>query len=440
MRALTLLCILWLLACVPEIHAQWYESELPPNVYVDLAGEFTLSAAGELSLTLAEPCTVRIRLDSHQTNVRPDSPETKPLRCHRVVLDMVHVFARTPWGSQVPGVWLNEDHLVFRVDWNSANLDLPDADLAALIARPWKISGTTWTPSVREVRQILKLLDAADMEPDRDSRGPPPNLAITRFEFEGGTLRAGGTSTLTLQIANRGPGTAYRVVAIVRSGIMSLHGRRARFGTIPPGADKLRRLQLTLPPSEAAPDTMLVVRFDEGNGFSPSSISRRVAIAPPVLAPVIAVHCWIPGRSPDRPDFDAGEDIMMQCLVDNSGTGAANVTLESSLARSAPAAQRVAPGGNVLFDVPITIPRTLAIDSPVEITVVARDRRFARAMSTQIVGVIHKPRLCHTGELTHTQYRVKLAALRAARAAGNLTPDQFDQYDAELVSCLNDAP
>jgi hypothetical protein len=129
--------------------------------------------------------------------------------------------------------------------------------------------------------------------------------------------------------------------------------------------------------------------------------------------------------------------------VDNSGTGAANVALETPLARAtsaAPPAQRIGPAGHALFDVPITIPRALAIDSPVEITVVARDRHFARSASTRIVGLIRKPRLCHAGELSHTQYSAKLAALRAARAAGNLTRDQFDQYDAELVSCLNDAP
>jgi hypothetical protein len=186
-----------------------------------------------------------------------------------------------------------------------------------------------------------------------------------------------------------------------------------------------------------------VVLFDEGNGFSPSSISRRVPIAPPVNAPVFAVDCWILGGGRDRPYLDAGEHFKIQCWVENSGTGPANVALEISLAGTTPAAppaQRVAAAGRALFEVPITIPRTLATDSPVEITVVACDRHFARSASTRIVGVIRKPRLCVPGQLTHSQYRDKLAELRKELTNGNLTPDQFDRYDAELVTCLNDAP
>jgi hypothetical protein len=151
----------------------------------------------------------------------------------------------------------------------------------------------------------------------------------------------------------------------------------------------------------------------------------------------------IPGRNEERPGIDAGEDLVVRCLVDNSGTGAANVVLETSLAGATPAtsqAKIVGPAGHTLFDARIAIPRALAIDSEVAITIVAIDREFARSASTRVVGVIRKPKLCAAGQLTHTQYRAKLAELRAALAAGNLTQDQFDRYDAELVSCLNDAP
>src|SRR5262249_12595943 len=150
--------------------------------------------------------------------------------------------------------------------------------------------------------------------------GPRPNLEVTQFEIDGNTLRAGGASTLTMQITNRGPGTAYRVSATVRSGVMSLHGRQARFGLIEPGAGKLSRIQLKISASEIVPDPMVLVVFHEGNGFPPPSISRRVPIAAPAVVPVLAVHCSIPGRSTERPDLDAGEDLVVQCGVDNSGT------------------------------------------------------------------------------------------------------------------------
>jgi len=435
MRAVTIaLYILSTIACVPEIQPRLYMGRLPPRVHVNLAGTFTLSAAGELALALADPCTDRIPPKNWET--------ATSWHCDRSLLNRINVVAETPWGKQVPGEWLDGKHLVFHIDWKLSGLDPLDADVPAMVARPWMISGTTWTPSADETRQILTLL-GAPTEAEIVSGGPLPDLEVTRFDIDGDTLHAGGESTLTVQITNHGPGTAYRVATTVRSGIMSLHGRRAEFGTIQPGTQKLRRIRLLLLPSETSPDTMLVLLFDEGNGFSRPSVSRRVPIAPPAIAPVLAVHCSIPGRSKERPELDAGEQVVVHCLVENTGTGAANVVLETSLAGAKPAAsvaKHVAPQEDTSFNITIAVPRELAIDSTVDIAIVAVDRQFARSANTRIAGVIRKPKLCAAGQLTHTAYRAKLAELRAAMAAGNLTQEQFDRYDVELVTCLNDAP
>jgi hypothetical protein len=40
------------------------------------------------------------------------------------------------------------------------------------------------------------------------------------------------------------------------------------------------------------------------------------------------------------------------------------------------------------------------------------------------------------GQLTRQQYHAKIAELRAAVAAGDLTSAQLDRYGAELVACL----
>jgi hypothetical protein len=84
----------------------------------------------------------------------------------------------------------------------------------------------------------------------------------------------------------------------------------------------------------------------------------------------------------------------------------------------------------------IVIPRELAIDSTVEIAVNAQDRKAQHVARTSVVGVVRKPKLCATGQLTRAQYRAKMAELRAAVAAGDLTQAQLDRYDAELVTCL----
>ena len=89
-----------------------------------------------------------------------------------------------------------------------------------------------------------------------------------------------------------------------------------------------------------------------------------------------------------------------------------------------------------VFNVPIIVPRTLPIDAPVEIVITARDRDSSRNARTTIVGVVRKSRLCTPGQLTTAQYQAKIADLRAALSAKVLTQEEFDRYDAELVTCL----
>jgi hypothetical protein len=212
------------------------------------------------------------------------------------------------------------------------------------------------------------------------------------------------------------------------------------FGSIKPGTDKVRRLPVTLPVTETAPDTMLVLVLSEGNGVVPANVSRRVSIVSSPLAPKLAVRCILRSDGGRRPDFDAGETLQMRCAVDNTGDAAAKVVdLEASIGGGTPVhsqTQPIAVGGHVFFDLSITIPRELPIDAPVEITITAHDRQSSRTTSTKLTGVVGRPKLCVPGKLTRAQYRAKLAELRAAVAAGDLTQAQLDRYDAELVTCL----
>jgi hypothetical protein len=302
---------------------------------------------------------------------------------------------------------------------------------------PWAISGARWTPSAIEVRRILGLIGAAKTE-EVAKRGIP-HLEITRFEASDGTLHAGGEAIVVVGIANRGPETAYRVVAMTRSGFSGLHGKSVDFGQIKPGTEKFRQLRLTVPSSETASDAMIVLTVEEGNGFSPPNFSRRMPIAPAPMAAGLKVSCSIPGQTASRADLNAGDHVVIHCVVENARAGAVNVKIETSVSGDDPTtspAQRITPAGRASFDVPIAIPRELVIDSKVEIAITARDPELARSAHTTIVGVIRKPKLCTYGELTRAKYQAKLAELRAAVAAGSLTRSQFDSHDAELVTCL----
>jgi cyclophilin family peptidyl-prolyl cis-trans isomerase len=287
---------------------------------------------------------------------------------------------------------------------------------------------------------LKQIGDATETETGVVRGGPAPKLEVTTFEIDGDALHAGDASTLVVRIANHGSGTAYRVVATTRSSIDALHGQHLSFGSIKPGADKVRKLKVSVPATETARDTMLVLALSEGNGAAPANVSRRLPIAPSSAAPVLAVHCTIGGRDVARPDLDAGQRLTLRCIVNNTGDADAKaVELEVSVASRAPARsppQAIAASGHLGFDVPIIVPRELPIDAPVEIAITVRDRQSSRTARTTVVGVVRKPKLCVPGQLTRAQYQAKVAELRAAVTAKYLTQDELDRYDAELVTCL----
>jgi hypothetical protein len=413
---------------------------LPHDTSVDLNGTFTFSPAGELVLTLSKPCTMmRASLPDPRQN------EVISSYCDRAHLEAVEVTAVMPWLNQVRGIWIDANHIAFRVDWKNSGLDPLADEAASVVTLAWSISGTYWTPTFAESERILKLVETAtETETDLIRGGEAPSLEVTSFEIKSnegtnGMFHAGGEDELVVKIANRGLGTAYRVTVTTRSSVPSVHGKQLSFGMIKPGAEKIRRLHMAVPASETSPNTMLVLVLSEGNRFTPRNLSRRVSITPSKAAPVLAVRCSISGHTGAHPDLDAGDRVVLHCTVDNTGTIGANVELGTSIAGGTQvysSAQDVMPATHASYDVPIAVPRDLAIDSSVEIAVTAHDRKSPRAARTAVVGVVRKPRVCTAGNLSRDAYSAKLAGMRADVAAGALTRSQFDRYDAEMVACL----
>jgi hypothetical protein len=410
-----------------------FEGTLPKDTHVDMAGRFTLTPKGELRLSLARPCTVQ--------RDNPNNAAVLTLVCKADTLEKVEVVAHTPWNQDVPGAWSGAAAVLFAVDWKATGIDPLADDATAQAMRPWTVSGAQWTPTPADAAAMLKLIgDATETETDVVRGGQPPSLEVTGFDVEGASLHAGDANTLVVKVTNRGPGTAYRVTATTRSSIDALHGQRLSFGAIKAGAEKTRKVKLTVPASETARDTMLVLALAEGNGAAPRNASRRIPIAPSTAAPVLAVRCTVEGKSGAKPDLDAGQRLPLVCTVDNTGSAdARQVELEVSVAggpsaHSAP--QAIAMSGHLTFNVPIIVPRSLTIDAPCEIAVTARDRGSSRTAHTTVVGVVRKPKLCVPGKLTRAQYNAKIEELRASVTAGDITQAQLDRYDAELVACL----
>jgi hypothetical protein len=419
----------------PQPHP--FTGALPIDTSVDLRGTFTFSLSGELVLALATPCTVASRPTSE--------PAPAPSYCNRAFLDAIQVTAMMPWHGEVNGIWIDANHIAFRIDWKTCGLDPLADDASDIVTRPWRVSGTRWIPNFSEAERILKLVEnATETETELIRGGDAPSLEVTSFEVQSvegtnNSFHAGGEDDVVVKITNRGIGTAYRVTATTRSSIPSLHGKRLSFGRIRPGAEKVRRLRVTIPASETSPDTMLVLVPAEGNGFTPRNLSRRIPITASKATPILAVRCSLIGHTGARPELDGGDEVVLHCTVENSGTIGADVELETSIAGGAPArsvAQAITPAGHASFDVPITVPRTLTINSSVEIAITAHDRKTPRAARAQLIGVVRKPRVCSAGTLTRSEYNSKLAALRAEVSAGVLKKAAFDRYDAELVTCM----
>jgi hypothetical protein len=427
-------CVFHLLGCVAGVRRAlpsvppW----LPFETHVDLRGKFTLSPDGELSLELAQPCTLE-RLEVHGVN---GVASQDAVRCDPAHLSAIHVVATTPWHSHLPGAWTDAGHLAFRVTWRDSDLDQLD-DLAAQLAQPWPISESVWTPNPIETQQLRQLAEGVIAGKLASS------LEITGFEISDGTLRAGGESTLIVKIKNRGPGPAYGVHAMTSSGIESLHGQRMAFGTIQPGNSKQGELRLIVPSWETAPDTILILELSEAKGDSAPVARRRIPIAAPTTAPALGVSCAIPGRSASQPELDAGEKVALRCRVHNAGTEAASVELEVSIAGDhamQSRAENVAPHGTAQFEMLLTIPAELGFDAEVEIAISARDQRLAHWARTRMAGVIRKSKPCVAGQLTRPQYSAKHMWLRGELESGHLTPEQYDRDDAALVACLPPGP
>jgi hypothetical protein len=404
---------------------QPYIGTLPADTQLDMSGEFAFSQKGELVLTLARPCTMQARIGSPLT--------TRTVGCSMSRLKQINIVAHTPWGQDIVGNWKDALHIVFAPDWKSSELDalVDDLDLGS---RPWMVSGAQWSPAAEDAKVMANLVRETALP------GAEPSLEVTKFEIQGGQLHAGAASTIVLEINNRGSGVAHGVVATTRSSIQALHGQHVSFGSIKQGETKVRSLKLTVPASEAGPDTMLVLVLSEKNGFAPSNVNRRVAIEASTEAPDLGLHCAVIGQDVPLPELDAGRGLALKCVVANTGNAEARQAsveawIEGGMVARSPV-QRVPAASHTIFDLEFTVPREFAIGASVEISITALEGRSLRSKPTIIRGVVRKPKLCVSGQLTLEQYNMKLIDLRTALKGGDLTQAQLDRYDAELVACL----
>lgn len=376
-----------------------------------------------------------------------DRTEETRERCMEPLADAI---LTTPWGRTLRGVSDEPDAygratLRFAPDARAVQLDPLDRRTWK-IGEPWRVrhamlkQDLAWTPTADELESFVTAIGISlGIDATLAPAHQPPELVVTNLHVTNDEILAGGTSVLELSVQNRGQGPAYRVHANIRSSLDELHGLQFSFGKIDPGATAVRRARVELAENIEETSAMLVLVFSEANGFAPANFSRRFPVRVVATAPRLAVSC-----RPASGDttVDAGEIVRLRCEVKNEGGRmATDVTTHATVGgqRASSRATHIAPRDAETVDVPIRIPTGAAIDQQLVIEVVAAEPAVGGQRATTRVAVtIRRPRVCPSGKLTRAEYRSKRAELERARTAGDLTADEFDRYDAELVGCLDE--
>jgi hypothetical protein len=353
-----------------------------------------------------------------------------------------------PWGRSVhvpvanpPGT---PPTAVVNGPWGDAAIDPLDRRTWSKVTGAWRFehplleAPVTWTPNEEESSRIVRGIGLTlGIDSSIGAVSDPPELIVDGPRVSNNELLGGGPSVLALTIENKGQGTAYRVYAVVRSSAPALHGLQFSFGKVAPGQVITRHLGVELPANVTDPSAMLVLAFSEANGFAPANVSKRFPIKIVATAPHLAITC-VPATG--GPEVDAGQALRMRCTIANDGGQVARgVAVTGSMGGGAAASISVADipaRGSAVVEIPVRAPSSAAIDDKLAVEIAVTESSLSLRAATKVEVLVRRPRLCPTGKLERPQYLTKRRALEEARAAGDITAEEFDRYDAELVGCL----
>jgi len=403
----------------------------------------TLSSSGEIAVTLP-PCTITVR------EVYADAIETSALPC---VEPMGEMQITSPWGGALRAPVSSPDAqgrsvARFTLQPVEASVDPLDprtwprgeAWRTWTVTHPMLTTPFVWRPTDADIA-VLALAVGASVGVDASSAPVtvPPDVVVDGLRAAHDEILAGGETVLELTVTNRGQGPAYRLYALTRSSLPALQGVQFSIGKLAPGQTASRRVRVALAENVGESTAMLVLVFNEANGFAPANFSRRFPVKIVATAPRLAVTCKPAG---DVHEVDAGESLRLRCTIRNDGGRQAKqvstMLAIGGVARLTSAPIDLAPRTQATVELPVRIPTDAAIDQQVAIEVTASEPPGGQRATTTVMVTIRRPRVCPTGKLTRAEYRLKRAELERARAAGDLTADEFDRYDAELVGCLDE--
>lgn len=346
-----------------------------------------------------------------------------------------------PWLDVPASGQVRGQSLWLRVPWSKTQLDPLGPRSRTILAAGGEVlddrgaRAFRWKPSERTITAMLERMGAArgTETVSRPANGPVA-LVVTELRPLG-TLRAGRRVRMRLTVTNKGPGTAYRVIATTRSGLVALHKLRFSVGMLKPGQRKTRERDIQLP-LDADRTAMVVVLLDEANHATARHM-QRFAVAPAMKGTVLSIRCKLGSRG--RPVIHQGQPTPLICGVTNTGDETAhNVTLSVVGANKPVVKQLSSLKAKQTTSTKIMLrAKQTQLGARVSLSITARGGNVKREGIQHLRARVVAPVLCPAGRLTRAAYTAKLRQLRAALKSGALSQQEFDRYDAALVMCLN---
>jgi hypothetical protein len=346
----------------------------------------------------------------------------------------------TPWGQTYVGILVDD---VFHVDinWRDVKGDLlADPNLAALRSN-WLVQATDGKPRINyrmdlldnELRDLLAVIAKAT---GRDYREAPAGERAQLTVSVTSQPVANQRVHVVVMVTNRGPSSAYRVVAQL-GGVPGLKPTKLPLGRIEVGGTEKTGAEVPLAGASNASDPQLTVDVTASNAPAVSAkhglpVKPKSDLLPPQLA------C-----SSSATQAAPGQQIPIECLLDNPNDGPLRgVTYRISTGPTDPTPPvqvgRIEPHEQHKLAGEVTVPAGATSDAPLMVAVTIGDPVIAQQEIS--IPIVQPHKLCNQGQLTVADYERKRKRLDEERIAGRISQAKFNDYLAELWSCVRQSP
>lgn len=406
--------------------------------------------------------------DSPNCRAQPNVTTYRQVACPRSLVPSA-LSIHAPWGTAYRGeiVLSGNDSaqsaaagppdltgvLHAEIDWKDVDAK-PSATNPGKLAKDWSVEapdGRLKAPlmlSSADVQGVLAKI-RKPTPPPKTAAVPAPGPAAPPSEDEqtgqpgehaelsvslSNEVDARGTNRIYVAVTNHGPDPAYKVVAQLKSDLEAVNGTRMPFGQLKSGETKRLPKRISeVDPAES--DPMVVVELNASNA-PPMKTNSRLHLTAGKAAPLLPLQlsCATVERN-----ATPGQKIRIRCESNNPNNGAVQVTsvqlaLDGGAPVPATGPAEVAPQGRLMFELTLTIPNNTKAGT-LPITIALNTTETAQVQQ-QIALRISDTSTCPQGKISREIYLAKRKRAMEALGNGSMTQEEFDGYDAALISCL----